>query len=87
MGSGFRRNDGLNRLMRRRPHALPPGLAEIRRRLARQRRQHGDVGVAAQAEQVFDASVLEVLDELVRDELLHGVAFGSSVRGAGPVSR
>ena len=47
--------------------------------------EDGDVRVATEPEQVFDAAVFEVLDELMRDELLHGFAFGSNVRGAGPV--
>jgi hypothetical protein len=50
---------------------LVPRVDELDLRVL-QRREDRDVGVAAQAEQVFDAAVLEVLDQLFGNELLHG---------------
>jgi hypothetical protein len=37
----------------------------------RKRREHGDVGVAAQSEDVLDAASFQVLDQLMGDEVLH----------------
>jgi hypothetical protein len=43
--------------------------------------QHGDVGVAAQAEQVADAPVLEVFHQLVGDQVFHGELHSPRDRG------
>ncbi len=39
-----------------------------------QRGQHCNVGVAAQAKNVLDTPVFEVFDELVRNQVLHGLS-------------
>ena len=50
---------------------LVPAVDELDLLALRQRRQHSDVGVAAQAENVLDAARLEVADELFSDRVSH----------------
>ncbi len=50
---------------------LVPRVDELDLPALRQRGQHGDVGVAAEAEDVLDASRLEILHQLVGNQVLH----------------
>ena len=42
------------------------------------RREHGDVGVPAQAEDMRDAAALEVADQLMGNEIAHFIALAVS---------
>ena len=59
------------------------GVDELDPATLRQRREHGDVGVAAQAEHVLHAAGLEILHQLVGDRVLRRDAPGGASRGAG----
>ena len=52
---------------------LVPRVDELDLLALRQRGEHGDVRMAAEAEDVLDAARLEVLHQLVRDRVFHGV--------------
>jgi hypothetical protein len=58
---------------------LVPRIDELDPVALRQRREHRDVRVAAQAEDVLHAPAFEVLHELVRNLVLHPLAPSSHV--------
>jgi hypothetical protein len=68
---------------------LVPGVDELDPAAARQRREHGDVGMAAEAEDMLDAARLEVLHEQVGDGVFHAWFLpqfpGGTARRAGPL--
>jgi hypothetical protein len=44
-----------------------------------QRRQHRDIGVATQANDLFNASVFEVFDQLMGNQIFHLVSSGGGM--------
>src|SRR6266536_2762150 len=52
-------------------HLLVPGVDELDRTFF-EFGEDGDVGMPAEAEYMFDASILEVLDQLPGNQLFHG---------------